>query len=259
MRRTAPGRAHAAALESLPTAQWTTYLTEHSGLPGPRANLELVDVVGDLAPAELLREWADDADEYLAVCGTAGLGRLVERLDDDDAIRLRAAADDARWRVREGVAFALQRIGDRDPTLLREMLAAWSGGGPLVLRAAAAGVCEPRLLRDPATLAAALDVLDAATTVLAALPEARRRDPDARTLRQGLAYCWSVAVAADPTTGLLRFERWAREPDPDARWLVRQNLGKTRLIRADPDGVARLLAELDGVARPAPDPGGPRP
>ena len=148
MRRTAPGRAHAAALESLPTAQWTTYLTEHSGLPGPRANLELVDVVGDLAPAELLREWADDADEYLAVCGTAGLGRLVERLDDADAIRLRAAADDARWRVREGVAFALQRIGDRDPTLLRETLTAWSGGGPLVLRAAAAGVCEPRLLRD---------------------------------------------------------------------------------------------------------------
>lgn len=242
MRRTAPGRAHAAALEALPTPQWTAYLTEHSGLPGPRANLELLDVAGDLAPPELLRSWAEDADEYLATCGTAGLGRLVDRVDDPDARRLRAAADDARWRVREGVAFALQRVGDREPALLRQVLAAWSDGGPLVQRAAAAGVCEPRLLHDRATLAAALDVLDAATTALAALPAARRRDPDARTLRQGLAYCWSVAVAADPSCGLPRFERWARDPDPDVRWLVRQNLTKSRLTRADPTAVERLRA-----------------
>lgn len=242
MRRTAPGRAHAAALEALPPAQWTAYLTEHSGLPGPRANLELLDVVGDRAPADLLRAWATDADEYLATCGIAGLGRLVERVDDADAARIRVAAEDDRWRVREGVAFALQRIGDREPALLRALLAAWSDGGPLVQRAAAAGVCEPRLLDDPATLAAALDVLDTATSALVALPQARRRDPDARTLRKGLAYCWSVALAADPPSGLPRFERWAREPDPDVRWLVRQNLGKARMSRADADAVTRLRA-----------------
>jgi hypothetical protein len=78
-------------------------------------------------------------------------------------------------------------------------------------------------------------------------------------LRQGLAYCWSVAVAADPGAGIPRFERWARDPDPDVRWLVRQNLAKTRLSRAAPDAVARLRAELDGVTRPAPDPGDARP
>jgi 3-methyladenine DNA glycosylase AlkC len=242
VRRTAPGRAHAAALEAMPTSQWTAYLTEHSGLPGPRANLELLDVVGDLAPPELLLAWADDADEYLATCGVAGLGRLVRSLDDPAAARLRAAADDVRWRVREGVAFALQRIGDRDPGLLRAVLVAWSDGGPLVLRAAAAGVCEPRLLDDPATVAAALDVLDTATAALEALDASRRRDPDVRTLRKGLAYCWSVAVAADPSTGLPRFERWARDPDPDVRWLVRQNLTKNRLTRADPAAVERLRA-----------------
>lgn len=240
MRRTAPGRAHAAALEALPTSRWGAYLTEHSGLPGPRANLELLDTVGDLAPEGLLRTWAEDPDEYLAACGTAGLGRLVERVDDADAARLRAAAQDDRWRVREGVAFALQRVGDRDPGLLRDLLAAWSDGGPLVHRAAAAGVCEPRLLHEPATRAAALDALDAATTLLAALPQERRRDPDARTLRQGLAYCWSVAVAADPEAGVPRFERWAHDPDPDVRWLVRQNLTKSRMARADAAAVARL-------------------
>lgn len=242
MRRTAPGRAHAAALDALPTDQWARYLTEHSGLPGPRANLELLDVVGDLAPADLLRAWAQDPDEYLATCGTAGLGRLVGGCDDADAVRLRLAAEDERWRVREGVAFALQRIGDREPALLRDVLAAWSEGGPLVQRAAAAGVCEPRLLHDPATVAAALDVLDAATAVLVALGGSHRREPDARTLRQGLAYCWSVAVAADPATGLSRFERWARDPDPDVRWLVRQNLAKSRMARTDPAAVERLRA-----------------
>ncbi|MCB2175098.1 MAG: HEAT repeat domain-containing protein [Actinomycetales bacterium] len=226
----------------MPTSQWATYLTEHSGLPGPRANLELLDVVGDLAPPDLLRAWAEDADEYLATCGTAGLGRLVDRVDDRDAERLRTAADDGRWRVREGVAFALQRIGDREPGLLREILAAWSDGGPLVQRAAAAGVCEPRLLHDPTTVSIALDVLDTATAALRALPETRRREPDARTLRQGLAYCWSVAVAADPAVGLPRFERWAQDPDPDVRWLVRQNLTKSRLTRADPAAVERLRA-----------------
>ena len=55
---------HRAALTALPIAAWDTYLDAHNGLPGPRANLELLEVVGDLAPAEYLRACAADADEY---------------------------------------------------------------------------------------------------------------------------------------------------------------------------------------------------
>ncbi len=68
------------------------------------------------------------------------------------------------------------------------------------------------------------------THALAALPEDRRRDSDVRTLRQGLGYCWSVAVAADPAQGLPAF--WALDDaDADVAWIVRENLKKTRLTR----------------------------
>lgn len=240
-----PTRDHyRAVLTALPSAEWPAYLHEHSGLPGPRANLELLAAVGDLADATRLRSWAGSDDEYLACCGTAGLGRLVSEPGDADAAGLRRLADDPRWRIREGVAMALQRVGDRDPALLRELLHAWRDGGALVQRAAAAGVCEPRLLRDAATRASAFDVLDSATSALAATPAGERKDPATRTLRQGLGYCWSVAVAADPATGFARFERWAESPDQDVRWVTAENLKKSRLTKADPQATARIEARL---------------
>ena len=49
-----------------------------------------------------------------------------------------------------------------------------------------------------------------------------------RTLRQALGYCWSVAVAADPESGLAAF-RALDESDPDVAWIVRSNAGKARL------------------------------
>lgn len=54
-----------------------------------------------------------------------------------------------------------------------------------------------------------------------------------RTLRQGLGYCWSVAIAADPTPGLAAYEilRCSAEHDADLAWIVRQNAAKKRLAR----------------------------
>jgi hypothetical protein len=48
-------------------------------------------------------------------------------------------------------------------------------------------------------------------------------------MRQALGYCWSVAVAADPEAALPVFRRWLEHPDLDARWIMRENLGKKRL------------------------------
>ena len=42
---------HRAALAALKSADWDAYLLKHSGLPGPRANLELVGVAADLGTA----------------------------------------------------------------------------------------------------------------------------------------------------------------------------------------------------------------
>jgi hypothetical protein len=232
---------HRAALQALPVADWDAYLTANSGLPGPRANLELARAVAEEAPPATLRRYAAAGDEYLALCGAAGLGRLLAEGDPTVADELERLAGDDRWRVREGVAMGLQRLGDADLPRLLALAARWAASpSALVQRAAVAGVCEPRLLRQPGPAGRALDLLDTVTGSLVARPAAERAGPPVRVLRQALGYCWSVAVAALPGAGFGRLERWAASDDPDMRWLVRENLGKSRLVRADPDALARL-------------------
>lgn len=63
--------------------------------------------------------------------------------------------------------------------------------------------------------------------------------------RKGLAYCWSVAIVANPLAGKARFEAWLADPDPDLRWMLRENLKKARLSRMDPDWFAACKAELE--------------
>ncbi len=228
---------YADELATLADGDVVAYLTAHSGLPGPRSNLDLLAAFGDVAPAALVVRLADDGDEYLRCCGTAALGRLwLEAVDErgraaaEDTLTRRAA--DPMWRVREGAAMAGQRIGAAWPEGLAALVGRWlETRDALVARAAVAAVCEPPILRpSPLLRAAALDACDRATDLLRAVPLAERRDPDVRTLRQGLAYCWSVAVAADPQAGLPRFLALATD-DPDVAWLVGQNRAKARLAR----------------------------
>jgi HEAT repeats len=229
------------ALRALGDAEIPGFLTAHSGLPGPRGNLELLAAFGDVASADLILGLVGSDDEYLAASAAAALGRLVleaaERADEIGAL-LHAQAQDARWRVREGVAMALQRLGDGDPARLRDVVRAWADDpDPLVQRAAIAGICEPRLLRDPRTAQCALDACRQATASLAARPASERRRAQVRVLRQGLGYCWSVAVAGSPDLGLPAFAALASSADADVGWIVRENRTKARLARLlDPAG-----------------------
>ncbi|WP_022880916.1 HEAT repeat domain-containing protein [Gryllotalpicola ginsengisoli] len=212
------------------------YLDENSGLPGPRANLTLVDAFADVAAEEMILQLAGSPDEFRRLCGTAALGRLyLEKPGGAQLVELmlRAARDDD-WRVREGVAMALQRIGDADPALLRRLVADWLGSdSSRVVRAAVAGICEPRLLRSPEMADAALAACERATDHVRAVPLERRRADDVRTLRQALGYCWSVAVAAAPEPGLKKFAelRERAGSDRDVDWIVSENLKKARLQR----------------------------
>lgn len=221
--------AYAEALKALPADRVAVYLDAHSGLPGPRANLTLLDAAGDVLPGELALALADDPDEFRACCGTVALGRLLLEGEEGMAARLTALAADGRWRVREAVAIAAQRVGDHDPARLRELVAAWTADpDPLVVRAGIAAICEPRLLVVPETAVAAIAACRAATDHLVRTPPGRR--PDVRTLRKGLGYCWSVAVAGCPDEGLPAFAALDTS-DPDVAWVVRENRRKKRLIR----------------------------
>lgn len=224
-----------AVLRELTETERTAYLDEHSGLPGPRGNLELIEAAADEGDAAWFITLSGEADEFRAATGAVGLGRLLAEREDADLVRrLHSLAADQRWRVREAVAMALQRLGDQDPPRLWQLARTWSeDSGPLVQRSAAAGVCEPRLLSgEGATVA--LHVCATVTASLAERPEMERRTDAVRTLRQALGYCWSVAVAAAPDQGLPTFLALSQSPDPDVAWIVRENLKKKRLQKALP-------------------------
>jgi len=206
---------------------WEPYLKKHSGLPGPRANLELVRAVGEEADADRLWRLSASSDEFLALCGTAGLGKVALMEPDTVMTWLRELASDGRWRVREGVAIALQRIGREDMQHLLAEMHAWSREGPYVQRAAAAGLCEPDLLEQGEHAVQTLEILDTITTSLVATND--RKHDGFRVLRQALGYCWSVAAAAAPDNARPYFEKWLLSKDKDVAWVMKTNLAKARM------------------------------
>jgi hypothetical protein len=239
-------RARLAALED-----WDAYLLKESGLPGPRANLELIQVVADEGDEELFERYlafgpdkapTNSPQVFLAVCGVVGLGRLLSEGKRKVLKTLRACASDPRWRIREGVAMALQRLGDRDmDALLREM-EKWSTGNLLEQRAAAAAVCEPRLLREEQHARRVLQLLDNITASLSGIED--RKSDEFVALRKGLSYCWSVAVAALPQEGKQTIEKWFASDDKDVIGIMKENLKKNRLTRMDAAWVAKWKARL---------------
>ena len=223
---------------------WDAYLMQESGLPGPRGNLELAQVVADEGNAQLFERYlAYTADlaptnspyEFLAFCGVVGLGRLLADGGTGYLETIRQCASDRRWRMREGVAMALQRLGDVNMDLLVQEMQPWSIGNPLEQRAAAAALCERRLLKHPAHAHAVLDILDKITASVRQIQD--RKNDNFLALRKGLGYCWSVAVVASPEDGKKLMEKWLADPDKDVRWIMHENLKKNRLVRLDADWV----------------------
>lgn len=225
---------------------WEPFLKKNSGLPGPRANLELVEAVGEEADAERLWRLSASSDEFLALCGTAGLGHLAVSDPVPVMSWLQELAGDPRWRVREGVSIALQHLGRHSmPRLLAEM-EKWATQGPYQQRAAAAGLCEPSLLKEPEHVVRVLKVLDRITKSLAATSS--RKGEDFRVLRQALAYSWSVAAAALPESGRPLMEKWLRSPDKDVAWVMQGNLTKARIAGLGPAWVAKWRARAPKAA-----------
>ena len=246
-----------AALDSNDPAALEAYLTGQSRLPGPRMNLALVtafaEVVGEVVAqpdppvarlAPLLDRWAalplaaapvNDPREILPAAAVLAYGQVAVTRPDwwgDEITKLHQAADSPRWRTREMVAAALQRMLAADWTRAYGALVGWlTHDDPLVVRAAAAAVAEPPLLTDPHRAEQALMIQSGAVDRLAALEPEERRTEQARVLRLALGYTVSVAVAAAPEPGLAWLDQLAASPDPDVQWIVRENAKKDRLKR----------------------------
>lgn len=243
------------------------FLREHSGLPGPRGNLELAGQFADLLtslaggphPAAAWKVAAglasvgpeeaptDDPGEFLAFCGTlASTGFIGDPARWADVwLTIRRAGEDPRWRLREAAAQSIQRAVPLDGARWREVLEEWAArGGWMLMRAVVAGVADPPLLADREFAAEALRLHE--LVVDRFIVAVDRRTPGGRVLRQGLGFSLSVVVAALPEEGLSLLRRLVVPADPDLMWILRSNLAKARLIRCCPAEVEALRRLLPG-------------
>jgi len=232
---------------------WDDFLLENSGLPGPRGNLELMMAVVQEGDKELFDRYLayseplaprNSPGEFLAMCGTVGYGRLIAEGHHQFLPILRISASDGRWRVREAAAIAYQIIGEHDFKMLLNEAIILKEGNPMEKRAAAAAICEPKLLKNANDADRVLKIMDDLTEWLADNVHLRKTD-EYQVLRKGLAYGWSVVVAAFPREGKPSLEKWLENSSPDIRWVMKENLKKKRLLKIDPLWVEKCSEKLN--------------
>jgi hypothetical protein len=219
---------------------WIDYLKVNSGLPGKRANLELLKIVTDLGDEDFFMSCikydeniapTSTQGEFIAMCGVTGLGKLVNTGRLDKFHLLREFASDSRWRVREGVAFGLQIIGENDFENLIQGIKEWIKGNDYEKRAVVAGLCEPKLLKDRNNAIKVLEILNDIIESIIFISD--RKSESFRVLRKGLGYGLSVAIVGYPEIGKNIFERLRDKNDKDINWILNENLKKNRLEKMD--------------------------
>jgi len=239
-----------------------SYLVTRSRLPGPRANLELAKAFADIV-ADSARDWkmmwslctrwtsippeqapTDDPREFAVFCGVRGVGALGAASSGrarEALAHVRSLARDTRWRVREAVAMAIQDILETEPVVALRALDEWIAPGAwLEMRAVAAGVAEPRVLKNRRVALAGVDMHEA---IVKRFKSAKDRDAsEFRSLRQCLGYSVSVVVAAAPEEGFRWMMKLADSEDEDVVWILKENSKKSRLVAKFPGRVERLRA-----------------
>jgi hypothetical protein len=235
------------------------YLASNSSLPGPRGNLELAfafaQVAEDFSTRDLSKMWelalglisvsadeapVNDPKEFLPFCGVVTMGAIAsahEEFFQRAFPLLKKLASDSRWRTREGVAMGLQKLIARQGQEVLKELDGWIGKNEwLVMRAVAAGVAEPALLKDEQIAKRALELHEKIFSHILATGE--RKTDEFRTLRQALGYSLSVVICAAPKEGFEYMRRIAGSYDADILWVIGENLKKNRLVKNFPDEIA---------------------
>jgi hypothetical protein len=233
------------------SSQLANFLSSNSRLPGPRANLELLDafssVVGERCRRSPERFWnlsmrfSESPYEFVAMCGVRGVGAVGARLHEFSGRaleQLEVSAVNPSWRVREAVAMGLQDIMEADTNVAKRLERWVSQGDWLRMRAVAAGVAEPRLLKDDDMAAIALGLHREIFEKITGSED--RKSEEFRVLRQALGYSLSVVVASSPKSGFPYMKALILHRDPDVLWICRESLKTDRLASHHPDQVREL-------------------
>lgn len=242
------------------------YLRDQSRLPGTRANLELVNSLSDLlaaiVPEQPEQVWMlvqylvrdekqvvkNTPDEFVVLCGVVAYGACGSVRTEWHAEvfdMMKNFANSKSWRVREGVAMALQRML---PVVSQEtieyLVELATHGNCFQQRASIVVIAEPSLLRDQAIIDTALAIQRLVLVRLHEVSATDRKREDVRVLRQSLGYTLSVVTAATPDKGFALMRDCAKWNDADINWILRENLKKKRLAKyvEHTEKVSKLLA-----------------
>jgi hypothetical protein len=133
--------------------------------------------------------------------------------------------------MREGVAMGLQELlASAGGEEAFEGLEGWVVDDRwLAMRAVAAGVAEPSLLRSEISARRALALHRRIFERV--LSSRDRAAPGFRVLRQGLGYSLSVVVSVLPEEGFNYMRELVSTGDKDVLWVVEENLKKARLVK----------------------------
>jgi len=111
------------------------------------------------------------------------------------------------------------------------------------MRAIAATVAEPAVLKDKET---AISALQLHRNMIDQVLEAKERKSEGfRTLGKALGYTLSVVVRAVPEEGFEFMAELVGSQDSDVLWIVKENLKKNRLVKNFPDEVESIKILLE--------------
>ncbi|MBK8945768.1 MAG: hypothetical protein IPM32_10945 [Ignavibacteriae bacterium] len=223
------------------------FLIENSNLPGPRANLELLFALSEVyEDFDTILEWSKISEEqadtnapksFLVVCSLVCMGRIYTKNNDKKIIEiLKEQSNDKRWRIREGVTFGLQIIGESNFNELVEIIDNWiKDSSNLEKRAILVSLAHPKFLNKEN----AIYCFNIADQILSEL----KNDEDYTVLKKGLEFTISVFVAANDVLGFEFLEKWIGKSDVIDR-IIKENLKKKRVKRIDVKKVEVLLKKI---------------
>ena len=138
--------------------------------------------------------------------------------------------------MREAVAFGIQKLIEREREKTLKELGGWIGKSNwFVMRAVAAGVAEPALLKDKQV---ALKALEMHKKIFEQIIVSKERKSEAfKKLKQALGYSLSVVICGVPKEGFEYMYQLIDSKDTDIFWIVKENLKKNRLKKNFPEEV----------------------
>jgi hypothetical protein len=244
-------------------------LHRHSGLPGPRPNLDLARAVGAaLARLEgradrLVAELGHAEEEYLRIVAAQALSARSLPAEGKDRRRaaarvaealagLQELAEDPRHLVRLGIVDALRLRIDAlgEPAVVD--LAAWTDGY-LQAHVALSALADRTLLTRLPSAEPVLGRLEEAFALADLSPRAAERSQGMRVLRQGLPAQIALFAARYPET-LAWLEAKTASKRPETREVVAGAISALRRTVVSDAEAERLAGLLAASGKPPRDP-----